>query len=191
MLEFMVTAKVDRKDNFKFLNAANFNDVVFSVDFDGTAIKHSGNITSDAMQRPVARWGASSASTGMIAIALPGDTGDYDMTTIEIEVYEYNSNAGSKIRVSGHTYNSSVGWHNYSVSVDGVFNKSIYLGKSSSKYYILLGDTNSSWNYGSVIVRANTEAEYYNNVTPWGNAWGITQVTTDPTSIKTSNLKYN
>ena len=173
---------------FQVLNAANFNDVVFSVDFDGTAIKHSGNITSDAMQRPVARWGASSASTGMIAIALPGDTGDYDMTTIEIEVYEYNSNAGSKIRVSGHTYNSSVGWHNYSVSVDGVFNKSIYLGKSSSKYYILLGDTNSSWNYGSVIVRANTEAEYYNNVTPWGNAWGITQVTTDPTSIKTSNL---
>jgi hypothetical protein len=124
----------------------------------------------------------------MIAIALPGDAGDYDMTTIEIEVYEYNSNAGSKIRVSAHTWSSGIGWYNYSISTDGVFNKSIYLGKSSSKYYILLGDTSSSWNYGSVIVRANTEAEFYNNVTPWGDAWSVTQVTTDPTSSKTSNL---
>jgi hypothetical protein len=152
------------------------------------SINHIGNITSNAMQRPVARWGASGSSTGMIAIALPGDTGDYDMTTIEIEVYEYNSNAGSKIRVSGHTWTSGIGWYNYSISTDGVFNKSIYLGKSSSKYYILLGDTSSSWNYGSVIVRANTEAEFYNNVTPWGDAWSVTQVTTDPTSSKTSNL---
>jgi hypothetical protein len=152
------------------------------------SINHIGNITSNAMQRPVARWGASGSSTGMIAIALPGDAGDYDMTTIEIEVYEYNSNAGSKIRVSAHTWSSGIGWYNYSISTDGVFNKSIYLGKSSSKYYILLGDTSSSWNYGSVIVRANTEAEFYNNVTPWGDAWSVTQVTTDPTSSKTSNL---
>lgn len=171
--------------NLQFTTGTSSRMVTFGT---SGQIYHAGNIHSDGMQRPVARWGVSGSSTGMVAIALPGNTGDYDMTTIEIEVYEYNSNSGSKIRVSGHTWTSGIGWYNYAVQVEGRFNKPVRLGQNGSKYYILLGNTNSSWNYGSVIVRANTEAAYYNNVTPWQDSWSITQVTTDPTTSNSGDL---
>ena len=62
-----------------------------------------------------------------------------------------------------------------------------YLGKSGSDYYILIGDTTSSWSYGQVHVTKVTTATYY-NVINWAGDWSISKVTTDPTTIKSANL---
>ena len=72
----------------------------------------AGHISQTEIFRPNVSWGNSGTSTGQIAIRLPDSISQYDMVNIEIDVYEYSGSAGTKIYVSGHNYNSSIGWHN-------------------------------------------------------------------------------
>ena len=136
--------------------------------------------------RPNVRWGASGSSTGQVRIRLPGTSSNYDMVNIHIDVYEYNSTAGSQIVISGHNW--TTGWYNNRVTVIGGFTKPIYLAREASDYYILLGDVDSGWTYGTVNVTKVTTASFY-NVQDWDNGWNITQSTSALTTTHiTSNL---
>jgi len=146
-------------------------------------LKVNGHIQQSEVIRPDVKWSASTTSTGQVRIRLPGTSSQYDMVNIHIDVYEYNGDAGSQLVVSGHNW--TTGWANTRLTVVGGFTKPVYLVREASDYYILLGDTNSSWQYGSVHVTKVTSATYY-NVIDWASGWDITQSTTALTTTHTS-----
>lgn len=158
------------------------NDTAYYVDPNSTSninnVKVNNTLYHSKIYRPDAVWGAAGSTTGAVLIRLPGTSSQYDMASIEIEVYEYNATAGSKIYISGHNW--TTGWYQTSVRVVGDYNKPIYLGRDASYYYIQLGDTTSGWTYGSVHVTKATTAAYY-TAQDWVTGWNISQSTTAPT----------
>lgn len=145
-----------------------------------------GHISQTDTIRPNVGWGSSSSSTGQIRIQLPGTSSNYDMVNIHIDVYEYNSKAGSQIVISGHNW--TTGWFNTRVSVIGGYDKPIYLARTGSDYFILLGDVDSTWTYGTVNVTKVTTASFY-TVQDWDSGWAIGQYTSELTTLqKTNNL---
>lgn len=157
---------------------ANFSSVNRSINV-------AGGIHQTETHRPNVQWSSTSA-TGAVLITLPGTSSQYDMVSIEIDVYEYNSTAGSKIYISGHNWNT--GWLNNSVQVIGSFNKPIYLGRDGNDYFIQLGDVGSGWTYGTVNVTQVTTAGFYSLI-DWAVGWNIGLVTTLPTYLQvTTNL---
>ena len=92
----------------------------------------------------------SSNVTGAIVIQLPITSSQYDMINVEIAVYEYNSQAASKIIVGGHTWQGK--WYNYSCSVIGGYSREIRLGIYGGKWSIILGTSSTVWSYPGVFV---------------------------------------
>lgn len=145
---------------------------------------------------PNCHWSSSgNPSTGAVKIRTPGDLTNYDMVHIELTVYEYNSDAGSKIIIGGHNWTSggagsptNAGWHNFNVQVIGSFNKPIYLTQDANDRYIVLGDNTSSWTYGMVSVARVHGASFYANAIDWAGDWGIEQTTTATYTWSTANL---
>ena len=145
---------------------------------------------------PNCHWSSSgNPSTGAVKIRTPGNLNNYDMVTIEITVYEYTSDAGSKIIIGGHNWTSggagspnNAGWHNFNVQVIGSFNKPIYLKQDANDRYIVLGDNTSSWTYGMVSVARVHGASFYSNAIDWVGDWGIEQTTTATYTWSTANL---
>ena len=92
----------------------------------------------------------SSSVTGAIVIQLPITSSQYDMINVEIAVYEYNSQAASKIIVGGHPWKGK--WYNYSCSVIGGYSREIRLGIYGGKWSIILGTSSTVWSYPGVFV---------------------------------------
>ena len=92
----------------------------------------------------------SSNVTGAIVIQLPITSSQYDMINVEIAVYEYNSQAASKIIVGGHPWQGK--WYNYSCSVIGGYSREIRLGIYGGKWSIILGTSSTVWSYPGVFV---------------------------------------
>ena len=92
----------------------------------------------------------SSNVTGAIVIQLPITSSQHDMINIEIAVYEYNSQAASKIIVGGHPWQGK--WYNYSCSVIGGYSREIRLGIYGGKWSIILGTSSTVWSYPGVFV---------------------------------------
>ena len=88
--------------------------------------------------------------TGAIVIQLPITSSQYDMINVEIAVYEYNSQAASKIIVGGHPWQGK--WYNYSCSVIGGYSREIRLGIYGGKWSIILGTSSTVWSYPGVFV---------------------------------------
>ena len=136
---------------------------------------------------PQASWGESGSQTGRIEIGLPTLTGEggathYGMVHVAIDVYEYNSNDATTIIVGGHNWNCR--WYNCGAHMTGgCTDKTIKLayhscgGTNNGRYVILLGEPNSSWNYGSVHVRSITNGLYYCNAMDMGTPWYVKRVT--------------
>jgi hypothetical protein len=139
---------------------------------------------------PNVSYSASGNTTGRIKIALPDTSSDYDMMTIELTVYEYNSDSGTKIYLSGHNWTS--GWYNTRATVIGGYSDPIYLARSTSdgKHYIVLGDTGSTWNYVTVHVDKVTTAGFY-SVQDWTLGWTVTKVTTENTTYSQISSNMN
>ena len=91
---------------------------------------------------------------GTIKITLP-NSWDSDMSMFEIWVYEYNSMAGSKVFVSGHSYSGSY-WYYMKYAVLGNYNKGVRLAHDGSKLCILLGNTSSYWEYPQIYLKARS-----------------------------------
>jgi hypothetical protein len=153
-------------------------------------IKNVNAIHQQEVHYPNVTYSSSGNTTGRIKIALPDTSSDYDMMTIELTVYEYNSESGTKIYLSGHNWTS--GWYNTRATVIGGYSSPIYLARSTtdSKHYIVLGDTDTSWNYVTVHVDKVTTAGFY-SVQDWTLGWTVTKVTTENTTYSQISSNMN
>ena len=104
------------------------------------------------------------------------------MVHVAIDVYEYNSNDATTIIVGGHNWNCR--WYNCGAHITGgCTDKTIKLayhscgGTNNGRYVILLGETNSTWSYGSVHVRSITNGLYYCDNMNMGTPWYVKRVT--------------
>ena len=163
-----------------------------------------GDLTHPKIAYPgkAASWDGSGTTTGQIVIDLPGDLNEYDMSYIEIDVYEYSSDAASKIIIGGHNWNSggnsntsSTMWHNVNVQVIGSLSKSIYFGRrndgSKERRCIAIGETNSSWAYGVVQVAKISGACYYTDSIDWLGDWNVEQTTSASYFTKNPTANQN
>jgi hypothetical protein len=148
----------------------------------------NGGIRQGAnVARPLAEWSASSSSTGMVYIEMPGSTSNYGMIHAVIDVYEYNGNAAATIIVGGHNWVSS--WYNVSANVIGSTNKEVRLAVRNGKFVICLGTASSTWEYGTVILRKIHNATFYNNIMDMGAQFVIAQTTSEGLSGSTGDLR--
>ena len=150
-----------------------------------------------------AAWSGSGTTTGQVVIDLPGNLNNYDMIYLEIDVYEYSSQAGSKIIVGGHNWNSggngtttSTMWHNVGVQIVGRFDKEIFFGwrnnGSVNKRVIVLGSTSSSWSYGTVRVSSVSGAtDFYATGIDYTGDWNVTQSTSGTYYTKSPTTNFN
>ena len=90
------------------------------------------------------------SATGIIKIKLPNTTSNMVMMTLRIMLYEYNTDSGKEIIVSGYTYQDG-NWYNYRASaIGGIMSKAIRLAYDGTNFCVLIGATNSSWPYTTV-----------------------------------------
>jgi len=149
-----------------------------------------GDVTHPKVAYPgkEASWDGSGSTTGQVVIDLPGTLANYDMMYMEIHIYEYGSDAASKIIIGGHNWNSggnsntsTTQWYNNGVQVIGSFSKPIYLGRrndgSNERRCIALGDTTSTWSYATVHVAKVHGACYYTDSIDYLGNWNVAQTT--------------
>jgi hypothetical protein len=143
-----------------FYDSAN---TAFFLDLDaGKSLRIAGGIAqNNIVGRPVAYWGATSA-TGAVIIKFPGGTGNYGMIHAEIDIYEYSGNAAATIIVGGHNWNGA--WYNINAEVVGQTDKQVRVGVKDGRYCIVIGDGSSSWSYGQVVLRKIQNGTYYDGV---------------------------
>jgi hypothetical protein len=102
----------------------------------------------------LAEYTADGEIYGTIKITLPTSWNN-DMAIYEIWVYDYTSDAGSKILVSGYTYTGGY-WYNARYAVWGSYYKGVRLAHDGSNLCILLGSTGTYWSYPKVYLKART-----------------------------------
>ena len=122
---------------------------------------------------PQAAWGESGVKTGRIEIGLPTKDGEggsthLGMVHMVVDVYEYDGNDVMTFIIGGHNW--CCRWYNCGAHITGgCTNKSIKLayhacgGTCNGRYVALIGECDSSWNYGSVHVRRVNNGLYYLN----------------------------
>jgi hypothetical protein len=156
-------------------SATNFSDVRASIFYDydntnyflnpntsATSLRIAGGIAmNNIVGRPVAYWGATSA-TGAVVIKFPGGTGNYGMIHAEINIYEYNGNAAATVIVGGHNYAGQ--WYNINAEVVGQTDKPVRVGTKDGRYCIVIGNGSSGWSYGQVVLRKIQNGTYYDGV---------------------------
>lgn len=92
-----------------------------------------------------------SSYTGTIKIKLPNTTSNMVMMVFRIIIFDYNTNSGCDLLVSGYTYNDKK-WYNAAAAPQGTFTKGVRLAHDGTNYCILLGTTSSTWNYSKIIL---------------------------------------
>jgi len=184
---FRMEAGVNR--GFVFRNGANNVATVTSAgDFINEGnLNTAGHISQGlTIVRPKAQWSNSGTSTGAVVINFPGDSSDYGMVHVVIDIYEYNSTNATTITVGGHNWNGS--WHNYGSTRTGKNTKAVRVGYGGGKYFIRIGDTNSSWSYGNVVVRSVNNGTYYQNNMDIDGDWSVTKHTAWSPSWESGSL---
>tara|TARA_R100000700_G_C3178765_1_gene154738 strand:- start:1713 stop:6500 length:4788 start_codon:yes stop_codon:yes gene_type:complete len=136
---------------------------------------------------PQAAWGESGVKTGRIEIGLPtkdgeGGSSHLGMIHMTVDVYEYDGNDVSTFIIGGHNW--SCRWYNCGAHITGgCTNKTIKLayhacgGTCNGRYVVLIGECDSSWNYGSVHVRRINNGLYYNGNMDMGTPMYVKRVT--------------
>lgn len=120
------------------------------------------------------RTTTSNVELGIIKITLPfGWSGS--MGTYEIDLYEYNARAHTKFIVSGYNYSEGY-WVNPSVTVLGnPTSNFVRLGYDGTKCCILIGRTNTQWNYPQIYVSKVTQG--FSNSSDLTYGWTISFLT--------------
>jgi hypothetical protein len=145
---------------------------------------------SNIIGRPKAYWGVGGASNGAIIISFPGNSGNYGMVHAVVDIYEYNSNNVSTVIVGGHNWNGR--WYAYGANTVGYTDKQIRLAYKDGRYAIIIGDENSSWSYGQVVLRKIQNGDYYAGAMNVSDGYDITQtqdLTADWMSENLAGLK--
>ena len=150
-----------------------------------------------------AQWSGSGTTTGQIVIDLPGTLANYDMMYMEIDIYEYSSVGATKLIIGGHNWNSGANsntsttqWYNVNVQVLGALDKPIYFGRrndgSNERRCIAIGETNSSWSYGTVHVsKVSGASSFYTSGIDWIGDWNVDQTTSGSYFTKNPTTNFN
>ena len=139
----------------------------------GTSLRIAGGIAqNNIVGRPAAYWGASGVASGPVVIKFPGNTSNYGMVHAVIDIYEYNSNDVCTVIVGGHNWNG--GWYSYGAQVIGSTNKQVRVGVKEGRYCITIGDANSEWSYGQVVLRKIQNGAYYDGSMDIADEYTIT-----------------
>jgi hypothetical protein len=138
------------------------------------------------MARPLAQWSATGA-TGMVYFELPGNTGNYGMVHAVLDIYEYSGNTVSTVIVGGHNWNGA--WYNVGANVIGQTDKPVRLGVRGGKYVICIGNSSSSWSYGTVVLRKIHNGGYYDNIIDMGAQFTAAVTTSESLSWDSGDLR--
>ena len=149
-----------------------------------------------------ALWSGQGSTTGQIVIDLPGTLSNYDMMYMEIDIYEYSSDASTKLIVGGHNWNSggnsntsTTMWHNVNVQVLGRLTKPVYFGRrndgTNERRCIAIGETTSTWSYATVHVHKVHGAGFYSSAIDWVGDWNIAQTTSTSYFTKNPTTNFN
>ena len=150
-----------------------------------------------------AQWSGSGSTTGQIVIDLPGTLGNYDMMYMEIDIYNYSAEGATKLIIGGHNWNSggnsntsSRQWYNVNVQVIGALDKPIYFGRrndgTSERRCIAIGETDSTWSYGTVHVsKVSGASGFYTSGIDWVGDWNVDQTTEDEYFTKNPSTNFN
>jgi hypothetical protein len=162
-------------------SGGNPSAIAMELSSNTNALRLNGHFLHGAnTAKPLASWSnGNMGSTGAVMIKLPGTSTNYGMLNIEIETYEYNGNGATKYIIGGHNWTSGTApyWYNYSVRKIGPSVKSVRLGYHGGQFCIILGDDNSTWDYGSVAITSVRQADHYSGVMNLGGTYTITQST--------------
>jgi hypothetical protein len=130
-----------------------------------------GIVQNDIVARPNVQWGASGTTTGPVIIKFPGNSTNYGMVHVVIDIYEYNGNNVCTVIVGGHNWNGY--WVNYGANVVGYTNKPVRVAFKDGQYCIVIGNASSSWEYGQVVLRKIQNGTYYSGVMEVGSGYTI------------------
>jgi hypothetical protein len=152
---------------------------------------------------PGAAWSGSGTTTGQIVIDLPGTLANYDMLYMEIDIYEYSAQNGTKLIIGGHNWNSggtgnttTTMWHNVGCKVIGDMSKAVRFGwrddNGTKRRCIAIGDTTSSWSYGTVHVsKCSGATSFYNDAIDYTGNWEVNQTTSTSYFTPIPNTNFN
>lgn len=192
--DMRTSAYYDIDDTAYFLNASSTDDSLTTA---GTIhIGPSGHLGIGDISHPKiaypgygAAWSGSGTTTGQIVIDLPGTLDNYDMLYMEIDIYEYSAQNGTKLIIGGHNWNSggtgnttTTMWHNVGCKVIGDMSKAVRFGwrddSGTKRRCIAIGDTTSSWSYGTVHVsKCSGATSFYNDAIDYTGNWEVNQTT--------------
>jgi hypothetical protein len=136
-------------------------------------IKGHHLVQGPLIARPMVTWSAGGTSTGAIIIKLPGNTANYGMLHMQIDVYEYGSTGATSYILGGHNWNGQ--WYNYSCQTIGTATKKVRLAVKDGQYAVVLGETGSSWSYGHVVLSKITNGGYYTDIINLAGNYSIAQ----------------
>ena len=148
-------------------------------------IRANGVISSNNRQAMnCAHWSASGTTTGAVKITLPGSAGSvFSMPIIKIYTYQYNSTAHVVYTISGHDWSTASNWYNARVTAEGGPPLAVRLGHDGTNYCIIIGETNTSWSYGSATVELKAHPSYYAANQNFTTGWTATQITSMPSTV--------
>ena len=150
-----------------------------------------------------AAWSGSGTTTGQIVIDLPGSLDNYDMLYLEIDIYEYSAKNATKLIIGGHNWNSggqsnttTTQWHNVGCKVIGDMDKAVRFGwrddSGTKRRCIAIGDTTSSWSYGTVHVsKCSGATSFYNDAIDYTGNWEVNQTTSTSFFTGLPNTNFN
>ena len=202
------SAFYDIDDTAYFLNASSTGDSLVTR---GTIhIGPSGHLGIGDISHPKiaypgegAAWAGSGTTTGQVVIDLPGSLDNYDMLYLEIDIYEYSAKNATKLIIGGHNWNSggqsnttTTQWHNVGCKVIGDMNKAVRFGwrddSGTKRRCIAIGDTTSSWSYGTVhVAKCSGATDFYNNAIDYTGNWEVNQTTSTSFFTGLPNTNFN
>jgi len=150
-----------------------------------------------------AAWAGSGTTTGQVVIDLPGSLDNYDMLYLEIDIYEYSAKNATKLIIGGHNWNSggqsnttTTQWHNVGCKVIGDMDKAVRFGwrddSGTKRRCIAIGDTTSSWSYGTVhVAKCSGATDFYNNAIDYTGNWEVNQTTSASFFTGLPNTNFN
>lgn len=110
---------------------------------------------------------------GTFAIKLPNKWTN-SMNTYVIQVSEYGV-AEATVTVYFYNYEDGVHFINQCFRVDGEYTKGVRLAYDANNIYILLGNSNTSWDYTNIYLKEVLSG--FNNIDKWSSGYSISRVT--------------
>jgi hypothetical protein len=162
---------------------------VLNIDGSGHLRANSVISSNNRQAMNCVHWSASGTSTGAVKITLPGTYNTvHSMPIIKIYTYQYSSTAHVVYTISGHNWSTGSNWYNNRVTAEGGLPLAVRLGHDGTNYCIIIGETNTSWSYGSATVELKAHPSYYNANQNFTSGWTATQITSMPSTVTTQTV---